>query len=310
MASRLSAIPTSHVVERATWAYLLSTLLLFLLVAGITLGLLLHGAHVPLSSADPFYAKLSSGWVVVAVVTLVSVLGLAHLGYRATHQWNHHWTWGDFRLGLVMVALGFLGGAVLFQIRYAQVQAQVTANLSTQFLTALHDTGLDQLEARATLTPADTAPAVMWAATTAQCSQAKGQWDRLDASWAQQQSGGAIPAGVLKATLLRTLWFHGCLSDTDYVTQRQHVNAQATAAQARLSHEQVLPVMGDYWPWQTWSEFRAPMLARVPLGRRQWCEDQLSRAGLDARGAEACAKVARPDEEVQSAHELPSPTVH
>jgi hypothetical protein len=307
MPPRLSAIPPPAALERATWAYLLSAVLVFLLVASVTLGGLLRGAHIPLSSADPFYAKLSIGWIVVAVTFVLTVLGLVHLAHRATHQWNHHWTWGDLRLGSVLMILGFLGGAILFQVRYAQVQATVTAALSDQFLSALRTSGLDQLGAPLTVADNDEPVPIMWAATPQQCSQAKGQWDRLDASWAQQKSGGAIPAAALKATFLRTLWFHGCVSDSDYVAQRQRVTQDALAAQERLSHERVLPVMGHYWPWRTWSAFRAPMLARVALSRRQWCEDQISRAGFEAHGAETCVKLADPNGMVRQATEVPGP---
>lgn len=292
MSSVLPVVPD----RRSPLTYLCGAVLLFLLFAGLGLGGMLLLAHVPLGSADPFHAFLAPLWLIVAGAILVPLLGLGHLWYRAHHQHRGlPWTMADLKLGVVLAVLGLLAGHIQFQIRYAKAQAVVTAQMTDQFMEAFRQAGLSRDGLPTDVQTFDEHGRIMWAAGPGQCPVARAQWDRLDASWNNQKSGGATTAGALEATFLRTLWFHGCLTDPDYVQHRQDVAARVAQAQARLSHEGHFPVLAWSWPVQTWAQVRASLADQVPLRRQRWCEDQLARAGTkDADIQARCRAVPNP----------------
>lgn len=284
---------------RASLTYLVNAVMLFFCSAGIALVLFLKFGHIQLSSSDPFFAALGPLWVAAGVSVIIPALVMGVLWRRAHRLAGHQWTRADLRLGVLLVALGLVCGQAAFSLQYAQAQSQVNATLTAQFLDALKQTGLQLKPDSPESLAFDDRGRVMWAAGPGQCPQARVQWERLDARWEPQKSGGMMTAGMLETVLLRTLWFHGCLTDADYLAARHTLTLRAERATSRLQYEKALPVWGLHWPVQSWARARRPLLDRIELDQKAWCEDKDARAGWATLAiTDHCAKMPHPTQEV------------
>lgn len=294
-------VPTKE--HRASFLYLINALTLFVLSAGLTLAVFLSLSRVPLFSADPFEAILSQAWLIAGFSTLVAFGTLTVLWRRSRVASDYQWGDADRHLGTILVVMGMIGGYGLFTFHYARAQGQVGATLTHQFITAWGRSDLPSpMDGKIAF---DDQGRATWAAKPAQCPRARVQWEHLDATWMPQKSGGMVVVGALEATMLRSLWFHGCLSDTDYISARMNLTRRAIKARRRLSYENALVVWD--WPPKTWQQIQSPLFRRIPLSQKTWCEDQATRAGqFNLVTTQHCATLPHAQESVQPVTSPPS----
>lgn len=220
----------------------LRAVFVFIGLVGAGLAAMLGWVRVPLSSTDPFLGDLGRLWWLAALQLVIAILGWGLLLSPTTPPWLNP---GRPRrvplLTLVIVGLGLLAGHLEFELRYAQVQARWTAQISREFQDAMTPLGLDP------------APPLLKVAAQPDrpfCAQAVDVVDALSNRWDTHRRGGEVTALMLRATQVQGLWDHGCLSPTEHLRRQHDLSVRAERILAHLSYERYLPVWG--WPLQTW----------------------------------------------------------